>query len=121
MTTYIIVSLLSFLAGIFLYAKFGAVAISDFIKLEASLKAEITALKNHITTTVNTAKADADAQFKVDSKACASLAGNAKDLCTAEAKGRNEVAKADAEAAYENTPKAREAAPVSRRPCARLG
>ena len=59
MTTYIIVSLLSFLAGIFLYAKFGAVAISDFIKLEASLKAEITALKNHITTTVNTAKADA--------------------------------------------------------------
>ena len=59
MTTYIIVSLLSFLAGIFLYAKFGAVAISDFIKLEASLKAEITALKNHITTKVNTAKADA--------------------------------------------------------------
>ena len=58
MTTYIIVSLLSFLAGIFLYAKFGAVAISDFIKLEASLKAEIASLRNHVTDTVNAAKTD---------------------------------------------------------------
>jgi hypothetical protein len=60
------------------------------------------------------AKTDADAQLKLDTNACASLAGNAKDICAAEAKGRNEVAKADALAAYESTPKAREAARIAR-------
>jgi len=51
---------------------------------------------------------DADAQYKVDSKACASLAKNAKDICAAEATGNQKVAKAQAEAAYKNTPKDRE-------------
>ena len=55
---------------------------------------------------------DADAQYKIDKDACSSLSGNAKDICVAEAKGKDSVAKADAEAAYENTPKAREAARV---------
>ena len=52
----------------------------------------------------------ADAQYKQDKAACDSLSGNAKDICVEEAKGREKVAKADAEAAYLNTPKAREAA-----------
>ena len=60
------------------------------------------------------AKTDADAQYKVDKDACASLAGNAKDICMAEAKGKDNVAKADAEAAYQNTAKHRENARVAR-------
>jgi hypothetical protein len=53
---------------------------------------------------------DADAQYKIDKDACSSLSGNAKDICVAEAKGKDSVAKADAEAAYKHTPKARETA-----------
>jgi hypothetical protein len=59
------------------------------------------------------AKTSADAQYKLDKDACSSLSGNAKDICLAQAKGKDNVAKADAEAAYENTPKAREAARVA--------
>jgi len=51
---------------------------------------------------------NADAQGKVDKDVCASRTGNAKDICLAEANGKEKVAKADAEAAYRNTPKARE-------------
>ena len=58
-------------------------------------------------------KASADTQYKVDKDACASLSGNARDICIAQAKGKDNVAKADAEAAYENTPKARESARVA--------
>ena len=61
----------------------------------------------------NQAKKDADAQYKGDSGACSSLSGNAKDICAAEAKGKRNVAKAEAEAAYKNTPKARESARVA--------
>ena len=42
------------------------------------------------------------------------MSGNAKDICAAEAKGKDRVAKADAEAAFKNTPKARENARVAR-------
>ena len=59
------------------------------------------------------AKKDADAQYKIDKDACSSLSGNAKDICIAEAKGKDDVAKAEAEAAYENTPKTRENARVA--------
>jgi len=51
---------------------------------------------------------NADTQGKVDKDACASRTGNAKDICLAEANGKEKVAKADAEAAFKNTPKARE-------------
>ena len=56
----------------------------------------------------------ADAQYKVDRDGCKSLSGNAKDICVEEAKGKDNVAKADADAAYENTPKAREKARAAR-------
>ena len=56
---------------------------------------------------------DADAQYKVAKQACSSLSGNGKDICLAEAKGKNSVAKADAEAAYKNTAKSRETARVA--------
>jgi hypothetical protein len=57
---------------------------------------------------------NADAQYKVDKDACSSRSGNAKDICVADATGKEKVAKADAEAAYNNTPKAREGARIAR-------
>ena len=57
---------------------------------------------------------NADNQLKVDKDACAPRSGNAKDICLAEANGKEKVAKADAEAAYRNTPKEREGARVAR-------
>ena len=63
-------------------------------------------------TTYDQAVKNADAQYKVAKQTCSSLSGNAKDICLAEAKGKNSVAKADAEAAYKNTAKARENARV---------
>jgi len=56
---------------------------------------------------------DADAQYKTAKGACNSLSGNAKDICVAEAKGNEKVAKADVEAAYKHTPKARENARIA--------
>ena len=60
------------------------------------------------------AKKSADAQYKIDRESCASLAGNAKDICIAEAKGKNDIARAEAAVAYENTPMTREIARVAR-------
>ena len=57
---------------------------------------------------------DADAQYKNAKSACNSLSGNAKDVCVAEAKGNEKVAKAEVEAAYKHTPKARESARIAR-------
>lgn len=48
-----------------------------------------------------------NAEFTSDKEKCESLAGNAKDICLAEAKGKEKVAKADLEAAKKNTKKAR--------------
>lgn len=59
-------------------------------------------------------KKNADVQYKIDRDGCASLSGNAKDICIAEAKGKVNVTKADAEAGYANTPKAREHSRVVR-------
>lgn len=57
---------------------------------------------------------NAETQNKLDKDACSSRSGNAKDICLAEANGKEKVAKADAEAAYKNTPKERESARVTR-------
>ena len=57
---------------------------------------------------------NAEAQYKMDKDACSSRSGNAKDICLEQAKGKEAIAKADAEAAYKNTPKAREDARVTR-------
>jgi hypothetical protein len=53
---------------------------------------------------------NAESQYKTDKAACDSMSGNAKDVCIEEAKGKEKIAKADADAAFKNTPKAREAA-----------
>jgi len=57
---------------------------------------------------------NAESQYKSDQDACKSRGGNAKDICMAEAKGREKIAKAEAEAAYKNTPKALEDARIAR-------
>ena len=61
-----------------------------------------------------TAKKDADVQYGIDKSGCASFSANAKDVCQAQAKGKLEIAKADAEVAYQNNAKHREAARVAR-------
>jgi hypothetical protein len=62
----------------------------------------------------DTAIRNAETQGRIDRDACTPRSGNAKDICLAEASGREKVAKADAEAAYKNTPTAREGARVTR-------
>jgi len=59
------------------------------------------------------AKTNADAQYKVDKEACSSMAANAKDICMAQARGKQRMAIADADAAYNNTAKARSDARVA--------
>jgi hypothetical protein len=62
-------------------------------------------------------KADKDkieAQYKADKERCSSLSGNAKDVCQAEVKGKEKVAKAELEANYKNTDKARNDARVAK-------
>ena len=56
----------------------------------------------------DTAVKNAETQYKTDKAACDARSGNAKDICLAEASGKEKIAKADAEAAYKATPKARE-------------
>lgn len=53
-------------------------------------------------------------RYKADKSTCDALSGNAKDICMEEAKGREKVAKAEANAMYVNTPKAREEARVAK-------
>ena len=47
------------------------------------------------------------AEYKSDKALCKSLSGNANDICEAEAKGKENIAKADLEARNKNTNKAR--------------
>ena len=62
----------------------------------------------------DTAIRNADAQGKMDKDTCSPRSGNAKDICLAEANGKEMIAKADAEAAYRNSSVARENARVAR-------
>jgi hypothetical protein len=55
--------------------------------------------------TISKSQHDADkgrisADYKVDKAACAKLAGNAKDICVEEAKGKEKIALAEVEFAY---------------------
>jgi hypothetical protein len=55
-----------------------------------------------------------DATYQSENAQCASLKGNARDVCEAEAKAKRKIAKAEAEADYKNTAKARRHAIVAR-------
>ncbi len=54
------------------------------------------------------------ADFKVHKQACDSRSGNAKDICMAEAKGTEKVAKAEMDARDKGTAKARQEALIAR-------
>jgi hypothetical protein len=54
------------------------------------------------------------ALYKMDTERCKGLSGNARDICRAEASGREKIALADLDARNENTPKAREDAMTAR-------
>ena len=54
------------------------------------------------------AKTSAKATYETDKKACDAMKDNAKDICVAEAKAKRVKTEENAEAAYKNTPKARE-------------
>lgn len=56
----------------------------------------------------------AAAAYKADKEGCSKMSSNAKDICMAEAKGKEKMAKAEAEAAYKNTPRARENARMAK-------
>ncbi len=58
------------------------------------------------------AKERAKADYKAAVAHCSSMTGNEKDVCTAEAKAAEKKARAEAEAAYKNTDKARRDARV---------
>ena len=55
-----------------------------------------------------------EAAYKADKAACKDMKGNAKDVCMEEAKAKEKIAKADAEASYKGTEKARYDARVTR-------
>ncbi len=55
-----------------------------------------------------------DGDYKTAKAACASLAGNAQDICQAEAKGRKNVAQAELEFSYKPTVKTRYATRMAR-------
>ena len=55
----------------------------------------------------NTTKEAISAQYSVDKTACDAYKGNAKDICIEEAKGRENVAKAELEASFSPTEKHR--------------
>jgi hypothetical protein len=55
-----------------------------------------------------------EAAYKGDAERCKSLSGNAKDVCQAEAKGKQKIAKADAYAAYRGTDASRKDAALAR-------
>ena len=72
--------------------------------LAASLTASAHAATTHITKSqYDDAKARADAAYKIEREKCDSLAGNAKDICIAEAKAQLMRAEAKAKADYKNT------------------
>lgn len=50
-------------------------------------------------------KDQVEAEYKGDKANCESLSGNTKDICIAEAKGKEKVKKAELTARYKNTPK----------------
>jgi hypothetical protein len=62
----------------------------------------------------NSEKSRISSESKSEMQRCKSLAGNAKDICAAEVKGKEKAAKADAFAAYKGTNKAAADALIAR-------
>ena len=81
----------------------GVLAATSSMAADDAAKKQYQADKNRI-----------EAEYKSDAERCKSLAGNAKDVCQAEAKGKQKIAKADAYASYRGTDAARKDAAIAR-------
>ena len=75
--------------------------------VSASFAAAPTAALNHDPATYNNVTQKAAADYKMATAKCTSMTGNAKMVCTEEAKAARAHAEADAIAQYNNTPKGR--------------
>lgn len=53
-------------------------------------------------------------EYETSQSACNSMSGNAKDICRAESKGKKQISAAELEAAYEPSPKHRQAIGIAR-------
>jgi len=89
--------------------KFTSLAVAAAVGVSVSAYAGLLS-KEEITRENNRINAD----FKVQKQACDSRSGNAKDICMAEAKGNEKVARAELEARDKGTAKAREDARIAR-------
>ncbi len=77
------------------------------ITLAMSLAFSINAMAHNLTKDeYKAAEKHSDAEYKLDKSHCASLSANAKDICMAEAKGKDNVAEAEIEAQYKPSKKA---------------
>lgn len=71
------------------------------LAIAVSLAFSAGAMAQNVTKTEYKASKDKiSAEYKTDKASCASLSGNANDICLAEAKGKDKVALADLEASY---------------------
>lgn len=75
--------------------------------VSASFAAAPTAALNHDPATYNNVTHKAAADYKMSTAKCTSMSGNAKMVCTEEAKAARAHAEAEAIAQYNNTPKGR--------------
>jgi hypothetical protein len=76
--------------------KFGLIAIISGLALSTGAMAEPTMTKDAYKAEKERIKDD----YKADKARCGSFSGNAKDICLAEAEGKEDVAEADLEARY---------------------
>jgi hypothetical protein len=79
-------------------ANFGAFAFAASLLFGASVMAQPVSSSEF-----STSKSRIKAEYATDKKACASLAGNAKDICVAQAKGKEGVALAELDNSYKPT------------------
>ncbi|MDQ3186848.1 MAG: hypothetical protein M3Q16_10435 [Pseudomonadota bacterium] len=77
--------------------KFSIIAIAVGVVFSSGAMAELPMSKDMYKAEKNRI----EGEYKAEKARCDSLAGNVKDICLAEAKGREEVAKASLEAQYE--------------------
>ena len=83
--------------------KFTISAIALAISLTFSANAMATDMSKNV---YKVAEKRIDAEYKSDKANCASLSGNAKDICKAKAKGKDNVAQAELDAQYKPSKKA---------------
>lgn len=87
----------------------------NVISLAVSLVFSVGAMAQGMSKTdYNTSREKISADYKSAKAACDSMSGNPKDICIAESKAKEKIAKAELEASYKPTPKNRYQAQVAK-------